>query len=120
MVYGCIKGFASYKVSKALSWIMEYSHCDETHQCMQVKRGNSVSEAFLVSKTTTTSVLLRRSDWLERIEGLRGIAVSTHAQSGVSRQEDGVFWDAVVCVARFAPECFLQRCLVAVLPHRRN
>lgn len=82
--------------------------------------GEILSEASLVSKTTTTSVLLRRSDWLERIEGLRGIAVSTHAQSGVSRQEDGVFGDAVVSVACFVLECFLQRCLVAVLSHRRN
>lgn len=65
-------------------------------------------------------MLLRRSDWLDRIEGLRGIAVSTHAQSGVSRQKDEVFWDEVVRVVCFAPECFLQRCLVAVLPHRRN
>lgn len=46
--------------------------------------------------------------------------LSTHAQPGVSRQEDGGCRDAVVCVARVAPECFVQRCLVAVLPHRRN
>lgn len=72
---------------------------------------------------------MRRADWSESIEGLRGTAEFAQPQLPLcslslslspGRKEDGVCQDAVVFSVAFAPERFLQRRLLVVFSHRRD